>query len=121
MTLSHLSARFGVLSISIFASAALLIGAPQAHAQSNNKASRFYTVELAEPAAQSRMIIRGVMFSCEGTNCRAAQASSAPKNVCANVAREFGEVVGFSAGNRTLSADEISTCNAKKKINIASE
>lgn len=117
MNLSQTSSRFGALVGAVATSAVLLFAAPQAHASS----ARFYTVELAQPAVSSKAVVRGVVFQCEGTSCRAPVASSAPRNVCASVAREFGEVTSFKAGDRVLEADDIATCNAKKKVVLAKD
>jgi hypothetical protein len=117
MNLSHTSSRFGALVGAVATSAVLLFAAPQAHANSG----RFYTVELAQPAASSKAVVRGVVFQCEGTSCRAPVATSAPRNVCASVAKEFGEVTSFKAGDRVLEADDIATCNAKKKVVLAKD
>ena len=119
MTLSHLSSRLGLLAGAALTSALFVFAAPQAHAAGNN--ARFYTVELAQPASAERTIVRGVVFNCEGTSCRAPLASSAPRNVCASVAKEFGEVTSFKAGDRLLEADDIATCNAKKKVVLAKD
>lgn len=117
MNLSQTSSRFGALVGAVATSAVLLFAAPQAHAN----AGRFYTVELAQPAVSSKAVVRGVVFQCEGTSCRAPLASSAPRNVCASVAKEFGEVTSFKAGDRVLEADDIATCNAKKKVVLAKD
>ena len=117
MNLSQTSSRFGALVGAVATSAVLLFAAPQAHANS----VRFYTVELAQPAASSKAVVRGVVFQCEGTSCRAPVATSAPRNVCASVAKEFGEVTSFKAGDRVLEADDIATCNAKKKVVLAKD
>ena len=117
MNLSQTSSRFGALVGAVATSVVLLFAAPQAHANSG----RFYTVELAQPAASSKAVVRGVVFQCEGTSCRAPVATSAPRNVCASVAKEFGEVTSFKAGDRVLEADDIATCNAKKKVVLAKD
>ena len=117
MNLSQTSSRFGALVGAVATSAVLLFAASQAHANSG----RFYTVELAQPAASSKAVVRGVVFQCEGTSCRAPVATSAPRNVCASVAKEFGEVTSFKAGDRLLEADDIATCNAKKKVVLAKD
>jgi hypothetical protein len=117
MTLSQVSTRVGALIGAVATSAVLLFAAPQAHAQ----AARYYTVELAQPAVAKKTIIRGVVFQCEGTSCRAPIASSAPKNVCISIAREFGEVTSFKAGDRMLDASDLATCNQKTKVNIAKD
>ncbi len=117
MTLSQTSSRFGAFAAAVATSAVLLVAAPQAHAQT----ARFYTVELAQPATASKAVVRGVVFQCNGTTCRAPLTSSAPRNVCASVAKEFGQVTSFKAGDRMLEAADIDGCNAKKKINIAKD
>ncbi len=119
MTLSQTSTRFGALVAAFATSAVLLFVAPQAHAQSN--AGRYYTVELAQPAATNKAVVRGVLFQCNGTTCRAPLTSSAPRNVCASVAKEFGEVTSFQAGDRVFEASDIDGCNARKKVIIAKD
>ena len=117
MTLSQTSSRLGALVGAFATSAVLLFAAPQAHASSG----RYYTVELAQPATTSKAVVRGVVFQCEGTSCRAPLASSAPRNVCASVAKEFGEVTSFKAGDRVLEAGDIASCNSKKKVILAKD
>lgn len=117
MTLSQTSTRFGALIGAVATSAVLLFAAPQAHASTG----RYYTVELAQPATASKAVVRGVVFQCEGTSCRAPISSSAPRNVCASVAKEFGEVTSFKAGDRVLEASDIDGCNSKKKVILAKD
>jgi hypothetical protein len=115
MTLSPLSIRFGALIGAVVASGTLLFAAPQAYAASGP----YYQVELAQPAAMQKQYIRGVFVKCEGTACRAPLAASAPKNVCISIAREFGEVAAFTAGNRVFDATEVAACNEKNKMQVA--
>ena len=116
MNLSQTSSRFGALVGAVATSAVLLFAAPQAHAAAGG-----YSVELAQPAPASKAVVRGVVFQCEGTTCRAALSSSAPRNVCASVAKEFGEVTSFKAGDRVLAAEDIASCNSKKKVVLAKD
>jgi hypothetical protein len=118
MTLSQSFAR-----VSAFAGAlALTAGVMAIPATPVNAASaRYYTIELAQPVEAKEAIIRGVMFKCEGTSCRAPITGSAPRNVCVSVAKEFGEVATFKAGDRVLDAADLATCNAKTKVNIAKD
>lgn len=113
-SLSHLGSLIGAAAIAIGT-----LSVPVTAAQASG--ARYYTIELAQPATAKEAIIRGVMVKCEGTTCRAPITGSAPRNVCASVAREFGEVVAFKAGDRVLDTGDISTCNAKKKVNIAKD
>lgn len=117
MTLSHVSARLGTLAAAAVLSTALLTGvAGQAQAANNGP---YYKVELAQPAASKQELLRSVFVKCEGTACRAPMASTAPKNMCISIAREFGEVSSFSAGDRVFTADELAACNGNKKEVIA--
>jgi hypothetical protein len=110
--------RFGAL-VGALAGTAGVMTIPATPVQAAS--ARFYTVELAQPAEAKQAIIRGVMFKCEGTKCRAPVTGSAMRNVCISVAKEFGQVVSFKAGERVLDANDLSTCNAKTKINIAKD
>ena len=96
-------------------SATLLFAAPQAHATKGP----YYKVELAQPAQSKQELLRSVFVKCEGTACRAPIASTAPKNMCISIAREFGQVSAFSAGDRVFTADELAACNGNKKEVIA--
>lgn len=117
MTLSQTSSRLGALLGAALVSSTLLFAAPQAHAAGAK--GPYYQVELSQEAAVQKKIVRGVFVKCEGTNCSAPLASSAPKNVCVSIAREFGEVSSFKAGNRDFDAAEIAACNEKAPQNIA--
>jgi hypothetical protein len=110
--------RFGALASALVLTAGIM-AIPAAPVQAAG--SRYYTVELAQPAKAKETIIRGVMFTCQGTSCRAPVAGSAPRNVCISVAKEFGQIVSFKAGERTLDATDIATCNQKTKVNIAKD
>jgi hypothetical protein len=110
--------RFGAV-VGAVALTAGFMAIPAAPVQAN--AGRYYTVELAQPATAKEAIVRGVMFKCEGTSCRAPVTGSAPRNVCASVAKEFGAVASFKAGDRVLEASDIASCNSKTKVNIAKD
>lgn len=110
--------RFGAL-VGALAVTAGVIAIPATPAQAAG--ARYYTAELAQPAQTKQAIIRGVMFKCVGTSCRAPLAGSAPRNVCISVAKEFGQVVSFKAGERILDATDLTSCNAKTKVNIAKD
>ena len=116
MTLSHVSARLGTLAAAAVLSTTLLFGvAGQAQAASGP----YYQAELAQPATSKQELLRSVFVKCDGTACRAPMASTAPKNMCISIAREFGTVSAFSAGDRKFDATEIAACNGVKKDVIA--
>lgn len=110
MTLSQISVRMGALVAATALSAMLLFAAPQAHAATN---SSYYKVELAQPTDAKPQLLRSVYVKCEGTSCRAPIASTAPKNMCVSIAREFGAVTAFTAGERVFTAEEIAACNGE--------
>lgn len=117
MTLSQVSARLGTLAVAAVLSTTLLFGV-STQAQAANSGP-YYQVELAQPAASKQELLRSVFVKCEGTACRAPLASTAPKNMCISIAREFGAVSAFSAGDRVFTADELAACNGNKKEVIA--
>lgn len=119
MTLSQSFSRLGAFAGALALTAGVVaVSATPAQAASS---ARYYAVELAQPTTAKEAIIRGVMFKCEGTSCRAPMAGSAPRNVCISVAKEFGQVVSFKAGDRVLEATDLTNCNAKTKVNIAKD
>jgi hypothetical protein len=117
MTLSHISTRFGALAGAALLSTTLLFGvAGQAQAANTGP---YYKAELAAPTTAQKQLLRGVFVNCDGANCRAPQAGTAPKNMCITISRTYGEVTAFSAGNRVFDATEIAACNEKTKERIA--
>ena len=118
MTLSHVSARLGTLAAAAVLSTSLLFGVA-GQAEAATAKGPYYQVELAQPAASKQELLRRVFVKCEGTACRAPMASTAPKNMCISIAREFGEVTSFTAGDRVFGAEEIAACNGNKKEVIA--
>lgn len=116
MTLSQISARMGTLAAATVLSATLLVVAPQAHAAANNS---YYNAELAQPTAAKPKLLRSVYVKCEGTSCRAPMASTAPKNMCISIMREFGAVTAFTAGERVFTAEEVAACNGDNAKAIA--
>lgn len=110
MTLSQISTKTGALMGAVAMSAALLFVAPQAHAAPKGA---FYKIELKQPSAEPKQMLRGVMVRCDGNICRASEASTAPKHMCKIVARDVGVVTSFQAGERVFTADEVAQCNAK--------
>ncbi len=116
MTLSHISIRLGSFAAAAVVTSAMLFAAvPSAFAASGP----YYKVELAQQTTVQKQLVRGVFVKCEGTACRAPITSSASKNMCTAIAREFGEVTAFQAGDRVFDAAEVAACNQKNKVNIA--
>ena len=117
MTLSQFSTRFGAFVGAVAVTSALLVAAPQAHAAKSGGV--YYTAELAESAPAQKELLRGVFVKCTDGKCIAPIASSAAKNMCVSIAREFGEVTSFKAGKRVFDAEQIAKCNERGNVNMA--
>lgn len=73
----------------------------------------FYSVTLAAQPEETKTIVRGIAFACNGGMCSAAEGNSRPGIVCASVAREMGPVTAFRAGDEALDGEALAKCNAK--------
>lgn len=100
----------GAVSLALVWSA-LSLGVLAAPAPAQANGGAFYTAELIAPAAESTNIISGVAWQCEGANCVAAKSNSRPVVVCQRVARELGQVAGFTAKGKALDAEDLARCN----------
>jgi hypothetical protein len=90
-----------------FAAAAVTFAAPTAAADGPSH----YRAELAAPAEKARVVAGGLLWLCEGTECRAGKDNSRPLTVCRKLARETSAIARFSAEGEELSADELARCN----------
>lgn len=70
-----------------------------------------YRAELSAPSAKPQVVAGGLLWRCEGTECRAAKDNSRPLTVCRKLARETAEIVRFTAAGSDLPADELARCN----------
>jgi len=73
--------------------------------------SAYYRAELANPAPKGKFVARGIVWSCEGTNCVGARGTSRPQMMCAGLAKEAGAVKGFIADGKALEAEDLARCN----------
>ncbi len=71
----------------------------------------YYTATLAQPADDNRAVAGGVAWNCAGTTCVANKGTSRPSRVCRGLAREFGEIVSFTADGEALAEDKLTRCN----------
>lgn len=87
--------------------AALFVATP-AFAQSGGSSAT-----LAAPA-QTRTIIDGATWSCEGTACTTSggTASQPAARACRRVVARIGKVSAFTWRGTALSAEQLATCNA---------
>lgn len=104
MSLSHIK----ILSLAAIALSFSVTPSLQAQSDSNH-----YQIVLKEAAKKDKKIIRGVMISCAETQCRGKATGSSSANMCAQIARTFGAVKSFSAGENIFNEDEIKKCNEK--------
>ena len=100
--------RFGALTLALASSLTLLGSAAIAQ-----PAGGYYNVTLAEPAAAARTVVHEMVVNCDGATCSAAQGASRPAIVCASIARQFGPVTAFRAGETVLDGEALAKCNAK--------
>ena len=70
-----------------------------------------YRAELSAPAPKSQVVAGGLLWRCEGTECRAAKDNSRPLTVCRKLAKETAAIVRFTAAGSDLPADELARCN----------
>jgi hypothetical protein len=117
MTLSPFSTRLGAFAAAVAVSSTLLFVAPQAHAA--KPGGTYYKAELTQAAPAKKELIRGVFVKCADGKCAAPLASAADKNMCVSIAREFGEVASFSAGDRVFDAEQLANCNDKGNVSVA--
>jgi hypothetical protein len=102
----------GAASLALVYSA-LTFGALVAPTPAQANGAAFYVAELATPAAERTNVIGGLAWHCKDTTCTAAKGRSRPVVVCQRVARELGEVTGFTAKGETLPAEDLARCNDK--------
>lgn len=76
----------------------------------------FYSMSLSQPAPEAKPVVRGMLLSCAGETCVAGEGTSRPAIVCASIAREFGPLTAFRAGNESFDGEALAKCNAKAKV-----
>ncbi len=102
--------HFVSLFAALFIAATLFTGAA-VNAQTRTSGPT-YRAELAQPVAEAQIVASGVVWSCTGTACTAARATSRPVMVCARLVREAGAVTSFTVSGTALSAIDLERCNA---------
>ncbi len=75
------------------------------------------TVYHAVPVTASRqnVIVDGVMWLCNASECAATNATSRPAIACAQAVRKIGRLASFAVGTVAFGDVELTTCNAKAK------
>lgn len=112
MTISApLTSRIGILALAlVYTGLTFGIAATPAAAKTSGP---YYTVELAQPAKDDRVVASGVAWKCAGTTCRASKGSSRPASMCRGLRRKMGEVTSFTAKGEQLPAEKLAKCNGK--------
>lgn len=87
------------------------IGAISSPAPLAAQGSAYYIATLTAPAAEDRLVARGVAWTCRDTTCVANKSTSRPMRVCRGLAREFGQVESFIADGEALTEDRLARCN----------
>ena len=111
MTLSLPLPRKAILAALAVVYTTLSFGVVTATPAESRNNGNFYRVELAQPVEQTREVIGGVYWRCEGTSCVAQKGKSRPVVMCARLAREVGQVADFQSGERKLDAEKLARCN----------
>ncbi len=111
MTLSlPRSSRLGVFALAL-AYTGITFGTLTAPTAASANSGPYYTVELAAPADENRVVASGVAWSCEGTTCVANKGTSRPLRLCRGLNREFGEIVSFTTKGEALAEERLAKCN----------
>jgi hypothetical protein len=76
----------------------------------------YYAATLADPAPAWLALSAGVVWTCQGSACRARRDAARPVDVCRNLARQVGEVAAFMADGRALSARALRQCNRRTAL-----
>jgi hypothetical protein len=95
-------------SLLAFFFAATLLGGPAF-------AGTHYRAEPATPAAESRLIVKEVVWKCGAGGCIAPQGNNRPAIDCPALVREVGALRSFTVGGQPLDAAALGKCNAKAR------
>ena len=92
---------------------AALAGASLSLASTATAAERLIA-ELETPvAAQTKLVVGGSIWNCEGARCSAAQQTSGATSVraCKALAKEVGRLSAFGGESTRLEAEQLGKCN----------
>lgn len=71
---------------------------------------------LVSATIKQEQILDGAIWRCADTVCRSA---SEPRDVgvsaCRSVAKRFGKIAAYTSGDKTLSAEQLESCNQSAK------
>lgn len=95
--------------------AAALASAVVPAAASAQADAPYYTAIAATAPSESRAVVRGTLFRCEGATCTAPKANGRDAIMCELVAREFGSLTEFRANGAAFDAAALAKCNEKAR------
>lgn len=75
----------------------------------------YYSAVPAVAPEAGKSVVRGLVWSCDGAACAAAEGTSRPAIICASVARELGALTSFRAGDELFDEAALAKCNARAK------
>ena len=111
MTLSlPRTGRFTVFAMALVYTG-LTFGVATAPVAAEAKTGPYYTATLAAPTDENRAVAGGVAWACKDDKCVANKGTSRPIRICRGLAREFGEIVSFTAKGEALAEDKLAKCN----------
>jgi hypothetical protein len=91
--------------------ASLLLVPVTASPAANGRQDQF-RAELTTPATRDRLVVRDIVWRCEGASCVASAGASRTAVVCAALAREAGPLRSFAMGSQPLAPEQLEKCNA---------
>lgn len=100
------------LALALAWTAASFTAVGSAPAMAQNPGKAYYRAELAQPAAERRVVAGEVVWACSGTSCVADKGTSRPLRICRELNRKFGEITNFTAKGELLPAGELEKCNS---------
>lgn len=71
-----------------------------------------YTARPAAPPAESRIVVRDVLWACGPASCAGATANGRPLVVCQALAKKAGRIESFLVDGRPMGSAELERCNA---------
>ncbi len=74
----------------------------------------YYEATLASPAKTATKVVKGVVWHCKETTCKASESRTRDAYVCAKLARKMGDVTAFTVKGVAFDDAALAECNGKK-------
>ncbi|MFN3388081.1 MAG: CC_3452 family protein [Allosphingosinicella sp.] len=92
----------------LFAGAAAVAPAPSAAA-----AGPHYRAETAAAPGAEKVVVRGLLWHCDGAVCVAGKGNSRPAIECAALVRKVGALRSFSVAGEALAPEALEKCHGR--------